>query len=1054
MEREKLCLLLLLTTIRANPCLIRFEEPAPVTESSSVTLRCSTSSSCPSRPQIQPLDQRGISVQPQGDGHSRTATSNFIASWQDNGRQFSCQTRGNTDPNLIRSVTLTVEYGPRNVEVRVTNPNRREGVAAEDTVTLTCSASGNPAPTYHWFRPGQAGSEGQDLIIPSITVSQSGRYRCEARNKHGHEDSSLDLDVQFSPEVEITASATSIRQGQKMDLRCTVKRSSPDATSFQWQKDQRDVSSAQTYTVTSIQPEHAGFYTCTAWNSIGAGTSDPLQIQVEYRPKNTRIQVPSGLNGRVSAGKELRLTCVTEASPAAHSFSWLHGSSRHTPLSHYWHIDSRNTMTIKNVQRSDEGCYMCSATNSIGTDYSAPQCFQVQYAPSNLKLSMYTQVTEGQTFTIRCTVDSFPPSTLTLIREIQSSSVNVFSNSNKNGVHNNDLVYTTKAAVHHAGSYKCIASNSEGSRTSQRRELVVKFSPEVEITASATSIQRGQRMDLRCTVKRSNPDATSFHWKKGRQYVSMSQTYTVRSIQPEHAGSYTCTARNSIGAGTSDLLQIQVEYGPRNTRVQVPSGLNGRVSAGKELRLTCVTQASPAAHSFSWLHGSSRHTPLSKYQSKYWGSTMTIETVQRSDEGCYKCCATNSIGRDYSAPQCFQVQYAPTDIILSMYTQVTEGQTFIINCTVDSFPPSTLTLIRETGSSSVNVHNNVLVYTTKAAVHHAGSYKCIASNSEGSRTSERGQLVVQYSPKNVAVIIDPRETVKENTSVTFRCSAQSHPPVTSVTWTKMADGQEEVLMRGQSFTLRSVAPSDSGWYRCNVRNEVGSGESPPVHVMILYAPKETKVLKAEELQLPDKRSSVMLTCSSSSYPPIHRYSWYRKSTDDRGDDKVSDQQNHSVTSDKPGIYYCSALNQLGERRSDPVELFVEGASHKVLKYVFISASLLLIPLAAGLIFIKCKRRLKHRANPSAERPLEVQAVPPEEASVVYANVHYAKGKPGQDVVYAVVSKPHRFNKPSGEEGEEEVNYSHVEFKHNRVKHKIGKSSRCEDENTEYSTIKF
>ncbi|XP_053700136.1 B-cell receptor CD22-like [Synchiropus splendidus] len=388
-------------------------------------------------------------------------------------------------------------------------------------------------------------------------------------------------------------------------------------------------------------------------------------------------------------------------------------------------------------------------------------------------------------------------------------------------------------------------------------------------------------------------------------------------------GSYTCNASNSEGSRTRERREL-VQYRPRNTRVQVPSGLNGRVSAGKELRLTCVTEASPAAHSFSWLHGSSRHTPLSQYQSKYQGSTMTIETVQRSDEGCYVCSATNSIGTDHSAPQCFQVQYAPSNLKLSMYTEVTEGQTFIINCTVDSFPPSTLTLIRETGSSLLNVHNNVLVYTNKAAVHHAGSYKCIASNSEGIRTSERGQLVVQYSPKNVAVIIDPHETVKENTSVTFRCSAQSHPPVTSVTWTKMADGQEEVLMRGQSFTLRSVAPSDSGRYRCNVRNEVGSGESPPVHVMIQYAPKETKVLKAEELQLPDKRSSVMLTCSSSSYPPIHRYSWYRKSTDDRGDDEVSDQQNHSVTSDKPGIYYCSALNQLGERRSDPVELFVEG----------------------------------------------------------------------------------------------------------------------------------
>ncbi|KAM8825929.1 B-cell receptor CD22-like [Synchiropus picturatus] len=522
----------------------------------------------------------------------------------------------------------------------------------------------------------------------------------------------------------------------------------------------------------------------------------------------------------------------------------------------------------------------------------------------------------------------FPSSTLTLIRETRSSSVNVSSDSNKNGVHNNVLIYTTKAAVHHTGIYKCIASNSEGSRTRERRELEVQFSPEVEITASATSIRRGQRMDLKCTVKRSNPDATSFQWKKGRQYVSKSQTYTVSSIQPEHAGFYTCTARNSIGAGTSEPLQIQVEYGPKNTRVQVPSGLNGRVSAGKELRLTCVTEASPAAQSFSWFHGSSRHNPPSYSRRIDSGNTTTIKNVQRSNEGCYICSATNSIGTDYSALQCFQVQYAPTNLKLSMYTEVTEGQTLTIRCTVDSFPPSTLTLIREVRSSSVNVssdsNNNVLVYTTKAAVDHTGSYKCIASNSEGSRTSERRELVVQYSPRNVAVIVDPRETVKENTSVTFRCSAQSHPPVTSVTWTKMADGQEEVLMRGQSFTLRSVAPSDSGRYRCNVRNEVGSGESPPVHVMIQYAPKETKVLKAEELQLPDRRSSVMLTCSSSSYPPIHRYSWYRKSTDDRGDDKVSDQQNHSVTSDKPGIYYCSAQNQLGERRSDPVELFVEG----------------------------------------------------------------------------------------------------------------------------------
>ncbi|XP_053700140.1 sialoadhesin-like isoform X3 [Synchiropus splendidus] len=132
-----------LLSVQANPCLIRFEEPAPVTESSSVTLHCSTSSSCPSRPQIQPLDQRGISVQPQGDGHSTTATSNFTASWQDNGRQFSCQTQGNTDPNLIRSVTLTVKWF-----AGILSGSRCERDSA--ALTCVCGSQGHPLPSISW----------------------------------------------------------------------------------------------------------------------------------------------------------------------------------------------------------------------------------------------------------------------------------------------------------------------------------------------------------------------------------------------------------------------------------------------------------------------------------------------------------------------------------------------------------------------------------------------------------------------------------------------------------------------------------------------------------------------------------------------------------------------------------------------------------------------------------------------------------------------------------------------------------------------------------------
>lgn len=40
--------------------------------------------------------------------------------------------------------------------------------------------------------------------------------------------------------------------------------------------------------------------------------------------------------------------------------------------------------------------------------------------------------------------------------------------------------------------------------------------------------------------------------------------------------------------------------------------------------------------------------------------------------------------------------------------------------------------------------------------------------------------------------------------------------------------------------------------------------------------------------------------------------------------EVSENQIHTVYSDEPGIYYCSAKNEISEGLSDPVPFFVSG----------------------------------------------------------------------------------------------------------------------------------
>lgn len=92
----------------------------------------------------------------------------------------------------------------------------------------------------------------------------------------------------------------------------------------------------------------------------------------------------------------------------------------------------------------------------------------------------------------------------------------------------------------------------------------------------------------------------------------------------------------------------------------------------------------------------------------------------------------------------------------------------------------------------------------------------------------------------------------------------------------------------------------------------------------LDAPKHTEIKMSAEIQQDDGRSYVTLTCSARCYPPAERFSWYKKAKGQERDVKMSESQTFTVFSDQPGIYYCTAKNEINERESGPVTLFVGG----------------------------------------------------------------------------------------------------------------------------------
>ena len=119
-----------------------------------------------------------------------------------------------------------------------------------------------------------------------------------------------------------------------------------------------------------------------------------------------------------------------------------------------------------------------------------------------------------------------------------------------------DVVIFSDVTRKHAGTYKCSATNGHGKGASKQVEVVVEYSPEVEVTEVFVHTQAGDEAEIVCRVH-AVPMPTIV-WSKDGQVVSASQrvkmanlgsrhTLTISQVQKGDFGKYTCQASNSLG---------------------------------------------------------------------------------------------------------------------------------------------------------------------------------------------------------------------------------------------------------------------------------------------------------------------------------------------------------------------------------------------------------------------------------------------------------------------------------------------------------------------------
>uniref|UniRef100_A0A3B5LI54 Ig-like domain-containing protein n=1 Tax=Xiphophorus couchianus TaxID=32473 RepID=A0A3B5LI54_9TELE len=559
--------------------------------------------------------------------------------------------------------------------------------------------------------------------------------------------------------------------------------------------------------------------------------------------------------------------------------------------------------------------FKCKINNNIST------CFYLSTMLSsdlNLRPSlMIPPLTEGQQATLTCTAPGLcsgsPPIITWMWRGkieedyIITGSTTALKTEDLTGVtqrHSSTLTFKP-SAKHHDTNLTCKVSFTGDITTEETVSLNVKCKSLKYILVSFLTryyadITEGDKIKLVCYVKRSNPQPTEFTWYKDN-YVWSRKEYVFSSIKPEDSGTYKCIAKNSVGSGRSNPLKLNVQcefYSFNCTLI---------LKVNSFIRFTCDTKANPEPW-FSWYRykqsDPTNWTPLNIEKD------LTLKGVKRTDEGCYICNASNRVGRgESSQPKCIQVLFK-------------EGQSVTITCNAESFPLSTFELKKSLPDLSSSERffsqpandQNSFTHTFNVTSTHAGLYTCIASNSEGSNSSNQRKLEVEYAPKDVRVEPKPGENVKENESFSLTCTAHSNPLITQFKWIRRNNSKNDITVSTEkTFTVHSSKPSDSGLYICEVQNVIGSGKSQ-VKINIKYSPKNLTVSASPSGSVLEN-SNVVLTCNSNANPAEQNYTWYRA---DEGQETVIGTGkilNIKVSTDKK-IFFCKAVNEIGEGRSE------------------------------------------------------------------------------------------------------------------------------------------
>ncbi|XP_057326095.1 cell adhesion molecule Dscam2 isoform X34 [Microplitis mediator] len=577
-------------------------------------------------------------------------------------------------------------------------------------MTLLCPAQGFPVPSYRWYKfidgttrrqPVQLNERVRQvsgtLIIREARVEDSGKYLCIVNNSVGGESVETVLTVTAPLAAEIEPRVQTVDFGRPATFTCNV-RGNPIKT-ISWMKDGKPFGHEDpVLRIESVKKEDKGMYQCFVRNDQeSAQATAELKLGGRFEPPQIKQAFQEET---LQPGPSMFLKCVASGNPTPEITWELDGkrlsNTERLQVGQYVKVngDVVSHLNISSIHTNDGGLYKCIAASKVG---SAEHSARLNvYGLPFIRHMDKKAIVAGETLRVTCPVAGYPIESIVWERDTRVLPINRKQKVFPNGT----LIIENVERHSDQATYTCVARNAQGYSARGTLEVQVMVAPQIlPLSFGDEPVNAGDLASIQCAVSKGDFPLEITWMFKGRPIgpdrsdiiVSNSgkrvKQLTIDAVAARHAGEYTCVASNAAGSSSHSAI-LDVNVPPR----WILEPTDKAFAQGSDARVECKADGFPKPQ-VTWKRaagdtpGDYTDLKLNNPDISVEDGTLSINNIQKTNEGYYLCEAVNGIGSGLSAVILISVQAPPHFEIKLRNQTARRGEPAVLQCEAQGEKP-------------------------------------------------------------------------------------------------------------------------------------------------------------------------------------------------------------------------------------------------------------------------------------------------------------------------------------------------------------------------------